>query len=88
MRLFKTLKRFLTPPKIRDHDPMVEYIMPSIDTNNEEYTHNRNIEQIALADLEQNREALQHTLNLMHRTMLISLVAVIVSILAVVVALN
>lgn len=61
---------------------------PGFDVNPRETDHMRNMEQIALADYETQREAAQYNITTMHRTMLIALFAVLVAIATAVIAIR
>lgn len=51
-----------------------------------DHTYEENMQDIAMANLDMQQEALQHTLNLMHKTMLIATLSLMVAIIAVAVA--
>lgn len=85
-KILKALRAFFVPPKLTKGNPDLRGSFASIDGSAEEEARRHNEASIAQANLELSREALQKNLNLVHWSLVTSLLAVIVAIVAVVVA--
>ncbi|OGL36114.1 hypothetical protein A3A68_00350 [Candidatus Saccharibacteria bacterium RIFCSPLOWO2_01_FULL_48_13] len=77
-KLWRSVKEFFTPPRLEDVQPALHDRGPSDMTHTSK--HETNVENISLSELRLQRDALQKNLIIMHRTMLIALLAVLVSI--------
>jgi hypothetical protein len=90
-KVLRVIRQFLKSPKINVSEPGLAiayetFIPRDKKLSPTEKTHMRNMQEIALAEFKLQREALQKNLTIMHRTAMISLLAVLISIFALVVA--
>lgn len=76
-KLYTKLSRFFIGPKLNEVQPAISrsFIAPRGDDTQ----HHTNVENISLAELQLQREALQKGLTIQHRTMLITFLAVLIS---------
>lgn len=77
-KVWKSFTGFFFAPKLNDVQPAIHN--RGITVLNDTNKHQNNAENIALAELQLQRDALQKNLIVMHRTMLVALFAVLVSV--------
>lgn len=85
--MFQRLRNFLKPPKLKEHTLNLRNVISAYTVawgmrDEEERSHRHNIEEIAKTGLDVQKDAFQQNLIVQHRTMIIALAAVVVSILA------
>jgi|GEM_PF-5261309 len=81
-KFWEQVKLFLKPPKVRDIIPKIQKRDPwklRFMANEEESMHRENMENIALTELEVQRDTANHNLSLQHRMMIITLLAVVIA---------
>lgn len=76
-KLAENIKSFFKAPRLNEIQPAIHD--RGIVMTTAQNKHNNNMENIALADLQLQKDALQKNLILMHRTMLVALFAAIIS---------
>lgn len=85
-KIVRALTRFFGPPKLQSGHPNLHGSFSSIDGSAEREAREHNQTEVAIANFEVTKEALQKNLNLVHWSLITSLLAVLVATIAVIVA--